>query len=233
MDMEVKVEGGIMCLDPELLQLLEVSAEGLKAKPQMVEDLYLVWLSLPETSRLIKGLLDDAKAGAPLNGPGNTSGTNAATSNSLPSMFPAGSAPPLSPRSTSGSPRMMKRQGLGHSSLRSPLKLVSEPLREVIPQFYFQYGRPPPNNLKMQYLARVDQLFFGHLDGLKVHEFKSVTKEICKLPSFFSSTLFRRIDIDGLGIVTRGVGRAITSREPRQIIYFDETIKAQEEMSCG
>lgn len=34
-------------------------------------------------------------------------------------------------------------------------------------------------------------------------EFKSVTREICKLPSFFSTALFRRIDTNGSGIVTR------------------------------
>ena len=39
--------------------------------------------------------------------------------------------------------------------------------------------------------------FFGY------SEFRSVTKEICKLPSFFSSTLFRKIDTNCTGIVTR------------------------------
>lgn len=34
-------------------------------------------------------------------------------------------------------------------------------------------------------------------------EFKPVTKEICKLPSFFSAILFRKIDTEGTGIVTR------------------------------
>jgi len=34
-------------------------------------------------------------------------------------------------------------------------------------------------------------------------EFKQVTKEICKLPSFFSPALFKKIDSDGKGVVTR------------------------------
>lgn len=41
--------------------------------------------------------------------------------------------------------------------------------------------------------------FFG------VPEFKLITKEICKLPSFFSTSLFRKIDINGTGFVTRCV----------------------------
>ena len=34
-------------------------------------------------------------------------------------------------------------------------------------------------------------------------EFKSVTKEVCKLPSFFSTVLFRKIDVTGTGFVSR------------------------------
>ncbi|XP_077226884.1 serine/threonine protein phosphatase 2A regulatory subunit B''beta-like [Tasmannia lanceolata] len=199
--MDMESVGDVGSLDPELLQLAEVSPLALKSNPYIADELFSQWLSLPETSRLVKTLIEDAKAGVPLNVPGNCSSTNA--SNSLPSMFPAGSAPPLSPRSASGSPRILKRHGAGPSHLSSSLKLVSEPVREVIPQFYFQDGRPPPSDLKEQYLSKIDKLFFGHLDGLQVQEFKTLTKEICKLPSFFSSTLFRRIDVDCVGIVTR------------------------------
>ncbi|XP_073001645.1 serine/threonine protein phosphatase 2A regulatory subunit B''beta-like [Typha latifolia] len=190
-------------LDPELLQLPEVSLLALKENPSIAETLYWQWLSLPDTLKLVKSLIGDAKAGAPLNATGSSSATNAATSSSLPSMFPAGSAPPLSPRSMSGSPRFLRRSaGAGPSPFKSSLKVVSEPVREVIPQFYFKNGRPPPKELKEQCLSRVDHLFFGG-EGLQILEFKSVMKEICKLPSFFSSSLFRKIDTANTGTVTR------------------------------
>ncbi|KAJ1295192.1 hypothetical protein BS78_01G205400 [Paspalum vaginatum] len=189
-------------LDPELLQLPELAPGALRENSVIVDTLYSQWLVLPETTKLVKSLIEDAKAGATLNVSGSSASPNAASS-TLPSMFPAGSAPPLSPRSTSGSPRVMRRgSGAGPSSLGSPLKLVSEPVREVIPQFYFKNGRPPPKDLKEQCLSRVDHLFFGG-EGLQSQEFRSVTKDICKLPSFFSTVLFKKIDITGTGTVSR------------------------------
>ncbi|XP_062201587.1 probable serine/threonine protein phosphatase 2A regulatory subunit B''delta isoform X3 [Phragmites australis] len=190
-------------LDPELLQLPELAPGALRENSSIPEALYSQWLAFPETYKMVKSLIEDAKAGATLNVAGSSASTNAASSSSLPSMFPAGSAPPLSPRSTSGSPRVMRRgSGAGPSSFGSPLKLVSEPVREVIPQFYFKNGRPPSKDLKEQCLSRIDHLFFGG-EGLQIQEFRSVTKDICKLPSFFSSVLFKKIDVACTGTVSR------------------------------
>ncbi|XP_009598614.1 serine/threonine protein phosphatase 2A regulatory subunit B''beta-like isoform X2 [Nicotiana tomentosiformis] len=199
MDVDLVVD--IASLDAELLQLPEFSPLAIKDNPY-ARRLFDQWLSLPITTSKVKSLLDNAKAGGPLNLTGTSSSTNVASSSSLPSMFPAGSTPPLSPRSSSGSPRTTRHRA-GPSILGSPLKLVNEPVKEQIPQFYFQNGRPPPNELKERCLFRINQFFYGHMDGLQMHEFKPITKEICKLPSFFSRALFRKIDVDGTGIITR------------------------------
>ena len=36
-------------------------------------------------------------------------------------------------------------------------------------QFYFQNGRPAPIDIKEQCLFRINQGFYGHLDGLQIH----------------------------------------------------------------
>ncbi|MBA0605263.1 hypothetical protein Godav_017855 [Gossypium davidsonii] len=200
--MDIDAVEDVTCLDPELLQLPDVSPFALKASPQLVEDLFSQWLSLPGTGHLVRSLIDDAKSGTIVNASTNFSTLNAVGSHSLPSMFPGSNAPPLSPRSSSGSPRT-SRQKSSPSALGSPLKLVSEPMQEIIPQFYFQNGCPPTKELKEQCLSQINHLFNNPLNGLQIDEFKAVTKEVCKLPSFLSSALFRKIDVDWTGIVTR------------------------------
>lgn len=200
--MDVEENGKSVSLDTDMLHLQEVSPFALKSSPYVADELFSQWLSLPDTCRLVKSLLADAKAGAPLGALENSANTNALSSNLLPSLFPAGSTPPLSPRSSSGSPRTMKQRS-SPSSLRSPLKVISEPVREIIPQFYFKNGPPPPNEKKEHFLFQINNRFYGHLEGLQLHEFKSVTKEICKLPSFFSTALFKKIDLNFTGTITR------------------------------
>ncbi|KAG8390022.1 hypothetical protein BUALT_Bualt01G0040000 [Buddleja alternifolia] len=72
-----------------------------------------------------KSVLNEAKVGG-FFFTGTSFSTSAAASNSLPSTFPMGSTPPLSPRSSSGSPRIVK-QRLG------PSALGSTPVNELIP----------------------------------------------------------------------------------------------------
>ncbi|KAH1089250.1 hypothetical protein J1N35_016507 [Gossypium stocksii] len=112
-------------LDPDLLQLSELSPLALNSNPFLAEELFSLWLSPPETSRLVKNLLNDVKTGSFSNATANSA---VSTATSLPSTFPSSSTPPLSPRSTSGSPRVVKQRS-SPSSLGPPFKLVSEPVR--------------------------------------------------------------------------------------------------------
>jgi serine/threonine-protein phosphatase 2A regulatory subunit B'' len=70
-------------------------------------------------------------------------------------------------------------------------------------QFYFPDGPPASREIASQCLARIDQIFAGHPDGLPASAFMTITKEICKLPSFFSGILFKNVDVNGTGLVKR------------------------------
>ncbi|KAH7300918.1 hypothetical protein KP509_23G003300 [Ceratopteris richardii] len=206
MDSAMALEMGT--LDPDLLQLLD-HPSTIPSKPSPiklpVEELFTQWLSLPETQRLVTSLLEDVKAGVALAVPGN--GNANFSSSLLSSMFSAASTPPLSPRSTAGSPLSprspMRRLGSGPMFVSSPLKKTSEPVREIVPQFYFPNGPPAPKEIHEQCMVKIEEMFSGHPNGLPLSAFGPIVKEICKLPSFFSSSVFRKIDVNNTGLVTR------------------------------
>lgn len=51
--MDVEVARDVASFDPELLQLQEISSIALKDNPQIADQLYMQWLTLPETARLV------------------------------------------------------------------------------------------------------------------------------------------------------------------------------------
>lgn len=186
-----------LALQVDLLQLPpEIPAPGAPALRGVLDHLFAHWLSLPDTVTMVSCLAQKAKA----NGTGGFAGGAM-----LPSMMMQGGAnvPPLSPRS----PRLSRKpSGVGGHSNRSasPLRLATaRAVKEVIPQFYFRDGRPLPYEQKRQCISIVEQLFAGHSNGLRIQEFRMVTRELCKLPSFFTTVLFGKIDKDNTEFVTR------------------------------
>jgi len=51
--MDVEVARDVALFDPELLQLQEISSIALKDNPQIADQLYSQWLTLPDTVRLV------------------------------------------------------------------------------------------------------------------------------------------------------------------------------------
>eukprot|EP00897_Mesotaenium_endlicherianum_P010275 jgi/Mesen1/9276/ME000060S08713 len=177
-----------------------------------VDELFIQWLSLPESQKLVLTLLDDAKAGKPLAGPASSAayspGSNSPLSpSSAQALFGASSTPPLSPRSSGGSPLSPKspirRQGVGAGYMGSPAKSGSAPAHEVIPQFYFPHGIPASSEVADQAMSKIAQIFSAQPNGIPQPAFLAVTRDVCKLPSFFNGCLFRKIDSDSTGLVTR------------------------------
>ncbi|GJN19242.1 hypothetical protein PR202_gb06491 [Eleusine coracana subsp. coracana] len=176
-------------LQVDLLQLPpEVPAPGAPALRGVLDGLFSHWLSLPDTSALVGSLVQKAK----------TSGGGPAAA-MLPSMMLQGGAsvPPLSPRSPRLSRRPSGISGGQSNRSASPLRpTTTRPAKEVIPQFYFQDGRPPPLDVKKQCIATVDQLFAGHSNGLRPQGNSANYRHSSLL-------LFLKRLKDGTGFVTR------------------------------
>ncbi|XP_057733808.1 probable serine/threonine protein phosphatase 2A regulatory subunit B''delta [Arachis stenosperma] len=178
--MKMEVDGNEAVLDLDLLELPEVPASALKSNAALLESLFDQWLSLPESNRLITTLLNEAKL-------------KNETLNNLSNLSSKG-LPPLSPKCTP-SPTSLNRPATPRIDLCNNMKAASD---DNIRQFYFEHGRPAPQEMIEECRFKIYELFndygeeAGHLMHMK--EFKFVTKEVCDLPSFFSKVLFRKIN---------------------------------------
>ncbi|CAI5489476.1 unnamed protein product [Closterium sp. Naga37s-1] len=174
-----------------------------------VDELFIQWLSLPESQKLVMSLLEDAKAGRPLIAPGGPNSHSASGSlsplspTSASSLF--GATPPLSPRSDKPmSPKSpLRRQASGLSHAGSPVKPHANRSFEAIPQFYFPNGPPATEDVAKQCMVKIHQFFHEHPEGLNAEAFMAVTQEVCNLPSYFNSVIFQRIDSESTGLITK------------------------------
>lgn len=176
-----------------------------------VDELFIQWLSLPESQKLVMSLLEDAKVGRPLIGPGGPNSHGSGGGNLSPlsptsasSLFGSSSTPPLSPRSDKPmSPKSPLRRASSLSHAGSPVKMAGNRSFEAIPQFYFPNGPPATEDVAKQYLAKIDAVFGEHGEGVNADAFITITQEVCNLPSYFNNVIFQRIDAANTGLVTK------------------------------
>ncbi|KAF6241961.1 hypothetical protein COO60DRAFT_1607887 [Scenedesmus sp. NREL 46B-D3] len=152
-----------------------------------LDQLFLQWLSLPDSQQLVSNLVDDAKQGKALKGPSSSSFTTPLSPTTAHAIF--ASTPPLSPQKCRSpcSPMSPTRRQSSGSSLRRP------PLARI-PQFYFPGGAAPVSeDVRGLFHARVNTLFDPHPQGLNLEQFSSVVQEVCQLPTILAHPWFERL----------------------------------------
>mmetsp|Transcript_24153 Transcript_24153/g.52711 ORF Transcript_24153/g.52711 Transcript_24153/m.52711 type:complete len:546 (-) Transcript_24153:91-1728(-) len=160
-----------------------------------LDELFLQWISMPESQKLVLSLLDDSKMGRPLSGPNGLSAMSPLSPSSTSALFSA--TPPLSPSKVGSPPRSPLSPTKRSVGASAPIPRGAHHL----PQFYFPNGRPA----SQEAIAAVNEklnVLFGK-KALNVDQFVAVTKEVVELPSFFNQLLFSRIDTQHTGTVTR------------------------------
>eukprot|EP00879_Flechtneria_rotunda_P011212 GHRR01011710.1.p1 GENE.GHRR01011710.1~~GHRR01011710.1.p1 ORF type:complete len:181 (+),score=65.74 GHRR01011710.1:358-900(+) len=75
-----------------------------------------------------------------------------------------------------------------------PFPIRLQPPLAAIPQFYFPDGSVPvADDVKQQFLARVDGLFDPHPQGLNLEQFSTVVQQVCQLPTILAHPWFERL----------------------------------------
>ncbi|KAF8065627.1 B''ALPHA [Scenedesmus sp. PABB004] len=154
-----------------------------------LDQLFLQWLSLPDSQALVSGLVEDAKAGRALKGPSSSSSSFNTPLSPTTSHAIFASTPPLSPQKCRSpcSPMSPARRHTCSSTLRrAPLA--------AIPQFYFPGGAAPvSDDVRALFAARVNALFDPHPAGLNLEQFSAVVQEVCQLPTILAHPWFERL----------------------------------------
>ncbi|CAK0763377.1 hypothetical protein CVIRNUC_003051 [Coccomyxa viridis] len=164
-----------------------------------LDNLFLHWLSLQETQKLVLTLLEEAKNGrvGACNPPSMPVPSSPLSPQSATALF-AISIPPLSPQKPQ-SPR-------SESSPRQPQSnsLVAKQSKDVavIPRFFFPGGAPIPEPIQKAMQTKLDQCFTAHPEGLTVPAVKDLVREVFQLPTALAYPLFYKLAQPGASTVS-------------------------------
>ena len=178
-----------------------------------LDELFFLWLGLPETSELVTGLVRDMRAGKALTAPARVGSPSSSPSPLSPVSRLLGSnrdiggdwspgrhqptTPPRSPKSPKSGLRTSTTLATDGLPPASPRASLSRPA-PVIPQFYFPPGvavTPPQEEARLCH--RVDELFgSGTDDRLGVDALRDVCAQVAGLPRFFASKIVGRLGRD-------------------------------------
>jgi len=150
-----------------------------------LDQLFLQWLSLPESNTLVLALLEDAKAGKPLQPP-----TPSAQSPLSPSTQNALFTPPLSPQkardATPHSPHKHHSRGSGSFSKSTSAA--------EIPRFYFPDGMEISEESIAASHGKINAAFEkADPAGITAEGLVEVMREVCELPSYVAHAMHNRM----------------------------------------
>lgn len=158
------------------------------AKLQL-DNLFLQWLSMPECQKLVWSLLEDAKAGRPLQR-AQTANVSSPTATVHQQLFPASNTPPLSPRKAR-SPRSF------NSIFATPTQTHPTTREDTskcdIPQFYFPGGKPVSDEVKRGVYQDLQAVMDKYPEGLSIAALKTLLKDVLELPSCLAYPLFYKL----------------------------------------
>ena len=176
-----------------------------------LDELFFLWLGLPETTELVTGLVQDMRAGKSVPLPARVGSPSSPSSSPLSPVsrllksnrdmsgdWSPGrhqpTTPPRSPKSPKAGVRASATLATDGLPPASPRASLSRPA-PVIPQFYFPPGiavTPPEEEARL--CRRADELFgCGTDDRLGIDALRDVCAQVAGLPRFFAAKLVERL----------------------------------------